>query len=242
MSTLSGFHYFLRGFQLIAQPGIKRFVIIPALLGMLLFVGLFFIARHFVGEANHWLVHWLPSWLHWLRIIVWILFVISFSIAFIYTYTTLANLVSAPFNGLLAEKVAELITGNPPLDTNWGALIKDVPRICGRQLSIIGYYLPRAIAIGILFFIPLIQIIAAPLWLVFHAWFMALQYVDYPTDNARIPLRQVRTQLAQKRWLNLTFGGSVLAGSMIPLLNLLVMPAAIAGATELWVREYGVKS
>lgn len=238
MPQQTGVYYFLHGFKLMLRPGIKRFVILPLLLNSLLFLGLFLLAQHFISEVNIWLTHLLPDWLHWLRFVVWVLFVISFLLIFIYTYVTLANIISAPFNGLLSEKVASQLTGQPAPNIGWLATIKDIPRICGRQLAIIGYYLPRALGLGILFFVPVVQLIAAPLWFLFHAWFMALQYVDYPTDNQRIPLRSVRKQLSDKRWLNLTFGSSVLVASMIPLLNVLVMPAAIAGATELWVREY----
>lgn len=219
-------------------PGIKRFVLIPLLINTLLFIGLFFLSQHFVGEVNQWLQNLLPHWLQWLKTIVWLLFFISFFLAVIYTYVTVANFISAPFNSLLAEKVAFHLTGKTADNSTLTSAIKDIPRIFGRQLSIIGYYLPRAIGIGILFFIPVIQVIAAPLWFIFNAWFIALQYIDYPTDNQRVPLPIVRAELKKKRWLNLNFGFCVLIASMVPLLNLFVMPAAVAAATELWIREF----
>jgi CysZ protein len=33
------------------------------------------------------------------------------------------------------------------------------------------------------------------------------------------------------------FGGATLVGTMIPIVNFIVMPAAVAGATALWVGE-----
>lgn len=233
-----GIYYFLHGFKLILQPGIKRFVVIPVLLNILLFLGLFLIAHHFMSEVNDWLLHLLPSWLHWLSKILWLLFIISFLIVFTYTYVALANLVSAPFNGLLAEKIALHLTNKKSPNLSLFATFKDVPRMFMRQLNIIAYYLPRAVGLGLLFFIPIVQLIAAPLWFLFNAWFMTLQYIDYPTDNQRIPLKTVHAQLKNKRLLNLSFGITVLIASMVPVLNLIVMPAAVAGATELWLKEF----
>lgn len=238
MLTRTGPHYFLSGFKWIFQPGIKRYIIIPLLLNILLFIGLFMIARHFMGEFNHWLENLLPNWLHWLSIIVWLLFGISFFLAWVYTYVTVANLIAAPFNSLLAEKVTKLLGGKSIENESWLMSVKDVARSFARQFSFLAYYLPRAIGLGILFFIPVVQFAAPVLWFLFNAWFMALQYVDYPTDLQRIPLRQVRHELNAKRALNLSFGMSVLVASMIPVVNLFAMPAAVAGATELWFREY----
>ena len=79
--------------------------------------------------------------------------------------------------------------------------IKDIPRIIARQLAILVYYFPRAIIILILFFIPFLATIASPIWFLFHAWMMTLTYIDYPTDNHRIPMSEVRSfYLQQKRW------------------------------------------
>ncbi len=41
------------------------------------------------------------------------------------------------------------------------------------------------------------------------------------------------------QWQSLGFGGSVYLVLLIPFVNILMMPAAIAGATLFWVRERG---
>jgi CysZ protein len=43
--------------------------------------------------------------------------------------------------------------------------------------------------------------------------------------------------LRQKRWQSMSFGGSVYLVLLIPVVNILMMPAAVAGATLFWVRE-----
>jgi CysZ protein len=43
--------------------------------------------------------------------------------------------------------------------------------------------------------------------------------------------------LRQKRWQSLGFGGVTYLALLIPGVNVLMMPAAVAGATLFWVRE-----
>ena len=45
--------------------------------------------------------------------------------------------------------------------------------------------------------------------------------------------------LREKRWQSLSFGGITYAALLVPGLNILMMPAAVAGATLFWVREHG---
>lgn len=232
-----GIEYLLAGFGLLLKPGLKRFVIIPVGINIILFIGLFFLMRHFMSEFNVWFEHFLPTWLHWLSYILWILFFASFFLLFVYTFVMVANIISAPFNSLLAEKVEIYLGGNITEPRSLWENVKDIPRIVGRQLGIIGYYLPRALLILVLFFVPVVQIAAAFIWFLFNAWFMALTYIDYPTDNHQVPLAKVKDWLQERRWVSLGFGVSVLISAMIPVLNFFTVPAAVAGATKFWVEE-----
>src|SRR3990167_1483295 len=232
---LAGVYYLVEGFKLIAKPGLRRFVIIPLIVNILLFAGLFFILRYYLVGLNHWFIQWLPAWLHWLSVILWALFVISFFLMFVSIFVTVTNIIASPFNSVLAEKVEFYLTGIMPEQRSLFENIKDIPHVLGRQLSIIIYYLPRAVLFLILFFIPVIQVLAAVAWFLFNAWFMTLTYLDYPTDNHRLSWREVHAWLKAKRWVGMGFGVSVLLTSMIPFLNLLIVPAAVAAATKLWV-------
>jgi len=48
--------------------------------------------------------------------------------------------------------------------------------------------------------------------------------------------------LREKRWQSMSFGGIVYLLLLIPVVNILMMPAAVAGATLFWVRERGVQT
>jgi len=235
---ITGVSYLLSGFNLISKPGIRKYVIIPFLINIAVFIGLFIAFSHFFDVFNHWIAHFLPAWLQWLSIIFWLFFIFSFAIFFIFAFVIFANIISAPFNNQLAAQVEFYLTGKILENQSLSENLKDLPRILKRQFSIIGFYLWRALLIGILFFVPLIHPFIAIIWAMLNAWFMTLQFIDYPSDNNRVNLPTVRTWLYENNLLTLGFGISVLAVTMVPILNFFAIPAAVAGATKLWVEEY----
>ena len=232
----SGASYFFRGFSLIHLKGIKRFIFIPLLINLVLFSVAFYFA---VQEIEYYMAiaeSWLPDWLTWLSNILWPLIVISILVIFSFIFSTAANWLAAPFNGMLSEKVELLLTDKKIPDTTMDELIKDIPRTLGREVQKFLYYLPKAILFFLIFlFLPIIgQII----WFIFIAWMMAIQYKDYPFDNHKIPFDIMTATLKKNQGLSYSFGATTMLFAMLPLVNLIVMPVAICGATLLWVEQY----
>lgn len=234
---LSGVYYIIEGFKLIFKPKLKRFVFIPLILNIALFAGAFWLSQHYFAIFSHWLANHLPHWLQWIEYILWFLFFLLFCLIMVYSSVTLANLIGAPFNSLLSAHVEYYLTGKKQKSETFFNITKDIPRVVGRQIEIFIYYLPKAVLFFIIFYIPVVQLAAAALYFIFNAWFTTLQLVDYPTDNHRIPLATVKAQLKKKRFLALTFGAGVLFFSIIPIINFFIIPAAVAGATKLWLEE-----
>ncbi len=97
--------------------------------------------------------------------------------------------------------------------------MKDVPRIMKREWQKFAWYLPRAIVLLILYFIPGIgQTVAPVLWFLFSAWMLAIQYCDYPFDNHKVPFKEMRTALRTRKITNMQFGALTSLFTMIPLL------------------------
>lgn len=71
-------------------------------------------------------------------------------------------LLALLLNSFLAEKIEKLETEKDPASSG-ESILKDIPLAFKRQVQFIFYYLPRAILVLILFFIVLMQVIAAPL-------------------------------------------------------------------------------
>jgi CysZ protein len=237
-NPVSGFNYLLRGASLLTAPSLRLFVLLPLMINILVFS----IALYFTfSQISVWIeqiMSWMWSWLDFLRWIIWPMVTGLVVVFIMHTFSMVANIIAAPFNGLLAEKTEELLTGKPVAGAEGflGAL-KDTPRVIVKELAKLGYYLVRAIPIAILALILLFVFppAATALWFLFGAWMLALEYCDYPMDNHQHSLTDVKTHIGNKRWTSLAFGSATMLGTMIPIVNFIVMPAAVCGATIYWV-------
>ena len=65
-----------------------------------------------------------------------------------------------------------------------------------------------------------------------------MQYGDFPFDNHKVSFPEMKNTLRRDNMTNLQFGSLVSVLTMIPFVNLFIMPAAVCGATALWVDRY----
>lgn len=237
-NLFTGLNYLSEGFRLITRPGIRPFVLIPLIINISLFGGALWWGYAKVLELNERFLSWLPGWLDWLSwLVVPVFFLVAVLVIF-YCFSLVANLVASPFNGYLAEKTEQMLTGEPlGVENNWQKIAMLIPHSIGRELRKLMYYLPLLIGVFILTLIPGINVIATPLWFILGAWMMTIQYIDYPMDNHELGFGEVKRGAQMNRLTSLGFGGVVMFGTMIPLVNLVIMPAAVCGATAYWVRE-----
>ncbi|MDK9760332.1 sulfate transporter CysZ, partial [Vibrio sp. D173a] len=97
----------------------------------------------------------------------------------------------------------------------------------------------KTIGLFLLLLIPALgQTVAPFLWFIFTAWMLAIQYADYPFDNHKISFDDMRHSLKQKQGKTYGFGALVSVFTTIPILNLIVVPVAVCGATAMWVEEH----
>ena len=232
----SGASYFFKGFSLIRQKGVRRFVFIPLAINLILFSVAFYYVYLELNTFMQSIMAWLPNWLDWLSVILWPLAVLTVLVMFSFIFSTVANWLAAPFNGLLSEKIEAALSGNEAPKGSMFDIVKDVPRTLNREWQKLSYYLPRAI--GFFIILCVLPIVGQIIWFLFIAWMMAIQYKDYPFDNHKVPFNQMKDILKQNKRVSYSFGITVAAFSMIPIVNLVVMPVAICGATALWVDYY----
>lgn len=231
-----GAAFLLQGIRLITRPGLKRFVLVPLLVNIVVFAGaLWYGAARFAGFMT-WMQSAVPDWLDWLQWLLWPVFVLALLIILFYSFTLIANLIAAPFNGLLAEKTEALLTGRSLADDDdLAGLVRKLP---GTLLDETRKFLYAAFwSIPFLIVALVVPVVGTAIWFLFTAWILALQYSDYPMGNNGLQFRDMRATLRRRRWLSLGFGAAAAGLTMIPVLNFIAMPAAVAGATAMWVRE-----
>jgi CysZ protein len=245
-SSFSGAQYFVRGLNLVRQPGVRHLVLIPLIINFLLLgsacIWLFYNLLDWKDDFYQWSwgwVQWILDSIGWL---IWPLVFVALLLCVFYVFAIIANWLSAPFNGLLAEAVERHLSGLTEQPTQLSAVIKDLPRVLTREWSKFTYWLPKALACLLLFFIPGLNLVAPVVWLLFSAWMMAIQYIDYPMDNHKVPFHEMLHQLKANRGGPLGFGGTVMLATLVPVVNILVMPVAVAGATALWYEQYRAPS
>ncbi|MBC6907277.1 sulfate transporter CysZ [Saccharophagus sp. K07] len=240
-SPISGVHYFLRGLRLVFHPQLRLFVLVPLAINIALFIILTTLLVQYFDELTNWqiplpeILQFLEKTLKW---VAWFLIVVVVLIGYGYSFNIITNILAAPFYGLLAQKTEELVTGQKLPDES---LLLMILRTVVREIRKLVYFLTRGLFIflvmlllGLTFFLNFLVPIVGTLW---SAWSMSIQYVDYAADNHKTDFGLLRRILRKRRYSSVSFGGVVLGCSMIPVLNIIAMPAAVIGGTLFWVNE-----
>ena len=226
-AALSGPRHMLAGFRLLLRPGVRGFMLIP-LLGNTLFYSL-------AAGAAFWgldsaLDRWLPANVEWLRWLLFPLLAILLLVAALFTFTLVANLILAPFNGLLSEHVERSLTGQAaraPDETVLAAMRRSLRQALRR----LGYVAVRMLGVFLLGLTPVVGLIALPLGLLLGAWFLALEFSDNPLGNWGWDFERQKQLMRTHRAGFIGFGLTAMGLSLIPILNFAVIPAAVAGMT-----------
>ena len=230
-----GFKYVLSGFKLIIQPGIRIYVLIPLLINTILFASVIAYGSHLFSD---FIDSWSTGWWQWTKWILWPLFVmISLAVIF-FCFSIVANLIAAPFNSFLAEAVESKLSNT--LLTDAGG-IKAIPgeiiKAMKSESRKFPYFTIRAIPLLLLFFIPIGQVAAPFLWVLFGSWMLALEYIDYPMGNHGIVFPEQRKIMTIKKKQTFGLGLGIMLLTFIPVINFVAMPVAVAGASKLWVEK-----
>ena len=231
------------GWRLVRRPGLRRFVLAPLAVNLVVF-----------GALGWWAVATFGDWLGEWRVLerfgdVWgvgfvvglvqLLFTVAIVFALAWLFTLVANLVGAPFNGLLAERVEAHLTGEGASDDpGWLAMLRSTPRLLGSEVAKLVYLGVWLVPLLLLQFVPLLNLVAPALLFLFGAWMFALEYLDYPMGNHGALFRDVRAAARTRRTTSLGFGIGVAALALVPIVNLVLMPVAVAGATALYVDRF----
>ncbi len=237
-NPVTGAGYFFTGLSLIFKPGIKRFVLIPFVINILVFVIMFAVLGSYFGGLVDQLMAYFQeqiSWFAWISWLLWIIFFLLAAIVMFFSFSMVANIIGAPFNSYLAAAVEEHLTGKRPPDSPDSVLHEASKAILGEVKKWL-YYLIWMIPLLLVSFF--IAPLAPVLWFLFGSWMYSIEYSDYPLGNYGLTFPEIRRKLSEKRFMSLGFGGTVTIATLIPVFNFLVMPISVAGATAMRVREY----
>jgi CysZ protein len=149
----------------------------------------------------------------------------------------LGGVVAAPFNDALSEAVERLQRTGAPGDLTFGKVLRDLGRTVGLEAVKLACY--GAVMLPLFIASLLLPGAGAVVYSVvgfgLTALFLAIDYVDWPASRRELPLRRrfalARAHVRPKRGR----GVGLWVIMLIPLLNLFFMPAAVAGATLMYL-------
>ncbi len=215
--------FLFKGLKLLARPELRKFIIIPMLINVVLYSVALSLGYFYISDL---IDQFIPGWLQWLSWVLWPLFFISFFIGGFFTFTVVANLLAAPFYGKLSAKTLAMVS-----DQAFATAEQPLPKVLLAETKRIGYLGSRALPLLILSIIPGLNVIAPFLWALFGAWGMALEYLAYPLENQGVLFSEQKALVKSVRLGALSFGGLAVLGLTVPVLNIIVAPAAVIGAT-----------
>ncbi len=231
-----GTAYLAKGVSLVKDPDIRSYVVIPLTINIVLFGGLIWYGFALFTPLVDSLMSYVPGFLEFLEFFLWIFISLLTAFTVFFVFTPIANLIAAPFNALMSEKIEQKLTGTlTDTNTNLSELMINAVKSQLRKLVYIALW---SIALLLVTIIPLINFIAPFLWIIFGSWLLCLEYMDYPMGNHDLTFDQQKKALKSKRGLSLGFGLGTLVITSIPFVNFFAIPIAVAGATALWVDQF----
>ena len=224
----------IRAFAWMFRPAVGKWVLIPLLINLSLFALAFWMLYQKIGGWIDWLI---PDILELFSALLWPILVLGILIILFYVSSILANLIAAPFNQYLSRAVAREMGLEDKLESENNSLLNEIAQAFGAEIRKLIYLSSRAVPLLVLFLIPVLNIAAPFLWLLFAAWALAVEYADYPLGLSGVKFDELRSMLGEQRFMSLGFGGSVLFLTLTPVLNFIAMPVAVIAATLLWVED-----
>ncbi len=213
----------LKALKMAINKPLRAYVIVPVLINLVLYSLAFYIAYVYLDDFISSL---LPSWLNWLEWLIWPIFFVSIFMLIFFSFALLANLIAAPFYCQLAAKTLNFIT-----DEEHEVKTLSNGNIFLTELIRLYYLLSRMLPFLILFIIPVVNVIAPILWLLFGSWTLGLEFFSYHFENRGLTFKAQKQKAKSKRLGVMSFGGMVMFVLTLPVFNLLIAPAAVIAAT-----------
>jgi CysZ protein len=239
-SFLSGFRAPFRGILFLGRHRtLWKYVWIPFLINVLLFAGLGVLFVIFYPKLIQTFMPYGDAW-YWvfLRGLLWLVGSVLLLLFFLFAFVVVGNLIAGPFNDLLSEQVERTLLGDLTGDSpGFRDQLVQTGRTVMEEMKRLLFYISGCLVLLLLNLLPalgtLIYAGASGVWTLL---FLALEFGDFYLCRHWIGFRQRWGKIWTHRWSSLGFGGGAAVLLFVPLLNLLLIPGAVTGATLLWVR------
>ncbi len=233
-SFLGGLAFPFKGARLVyvEHPGLVRYWIVPILVTLFAFLGsiLAVVGYEDTLTSSLWAAPAGDGWevdlargAHWLfEALVVVVLVIGALVATL----LVSGIVSAPFNARLAEILDERVTGRAAPPFAVGRALRDVGRAIVIEST---FFAVNAALLLLSLFVPVLSPVTGAVGLAFGALYFGITYVETPEATRGRGLANRLRLVRRHPAAILGFGAGVGLFLCVPLVNLLFMPAAVAG-------------
>lgn len=239
----SGFTLSFRAVALLKdRPGLWPYVLVPALINAVLFVGAVTLLVLNAGTVVGWV--WSPpaveAWYDWALRIAWYLLValvVALSVGVSYVLTLLVGgLVAGPFRDALSTRAERILLGTDDLPEDDESFLVGTVRGVVSDLLVIGAYVLVMLPVVLLNLVPAVGSVASSLLgTVVSAFFLAFEFANDPLDRRDRSVGERFALLRERRATAFGFGFGTTFLFWIPLLNFLTIPLAVVGGTAMGI-------
>jgi CysZ protein len=240
----AGVSFLLRGVGMYARsPGIMVLGLLPAVISGALMIGSIVALAYYVDDLATFITPYAGGWnanvRDLTRALVSIAIVFAWVLLSVLFFTAITLTIGQPFYEAISKNVEDKLGGVPgEVDVSFW---KTLPRTILDSARLILF----AALVGVLLFalglIPAFgQIVVPVLAMLFGGWMLALELTGVPFERRGLRLRDRRRMLRGRRAMAVGFGAATFICFLIPLGAVLLMPAAVAGATLLSRRLFGM--
>lgn len=249
LGFMSGLSYAFRGmrFVYVQHLSLARFWVMPILITALAVFAVIYGTANVYDDAGQAVWSLVPaSWneatgwtgalLGFLRGFIEVVLALLLAVTGLVLVVLLSSIVAAPFNDALSEAVEAIVTGEAPPPFSVKRMLADVARTVRLEtLKVLVY----AAIVGPMFlvsiFIPGVGTVVSIVAFVLTAIYLGIDYVDWPAARRDWSVGD-RVSFARRKLPAVAgFGSGVWVLLFVPLVNLLFMPAAVAGGTLLFL-------
>lgn len=174
------------------------------------------------------------DWLSVLGRVAHVLFeivvVVLLGVVAIVVTTMVGNFVAAPFNARLGETLDARVTGHAAPPFALGRVVTDFLRASAIEVA---FFVVNAVLFVASFALPVASPVLGALGFIFGAYCFALAYLEIPLAARDATLRDRWALVRAHPAAVLGFGLGVGAVLFVPVVNVLFMPAAVAGGVLL---------
>jgi CysZ protein len=232
-----------RGLGMYARsPRLLLLGLIPAIISAVLVGGALVALIYFINDIAAWVTWFADDWSNDLRSTVRLLAALALAVGgvlvAVLTYTAVTLIIGDPFYEAISKKVDEQVGGpvKEPDTGFWKAARHNL--VDSVRLIVLSLFI--SIPMFLAGFLPVVgQTVVPVIDAIIGGWMLAVELTGVPFNRRGLRLRDRRRLLRANRALALGFGVPVFVIFLIPFAAVLVIPAAVAGATLLTRRVLG---